>query len=145
MNVKHEDTVSGGALLALATAVVWMSLDMGTGAAGATLKPNFFPLICAAGIALCGAILMLRGLASEGGIPSIVDRRFAIVAFLLIVDLWWFAQIDFRFGTWLISLVAMLAFGIRRVPLLFIYPIALSAFLYLAFTGGFGVVLPTWV
>ena len=43
MNITHQDTVSGLVLVALALAVVWLSLDMGTGAGA---EPQF----CAAGL-----------------------------------------------------------------------------------------------
>lgn len=145
MTVNNEDTLAGVVLIALAVVVTWMSLDMGTGAAGATLKPNFFPLICAAGIGLCGAAMATRGLLSgHGGIPKLVDRRFAIVAALIVVDFWWFAQIDFRVGAFVVTLVTMLAFGVRKPLLLALYPPLLTAVLYLGFTRGFDVVLPTW-
>lgn len=145
MTLKNEDILSGAVLIALAVAVTAMSLDMGTGAAGATLKPNFFPLICAAGIGICGLILVARGLAAGSGrIPSLVDTRFAIVAALLVVYFWWFESIDFRVGAFVVALVSMLAFGVRNLALLAIYPVALTAVLYLGFTQGFGVVLPTW-
>lgn len=145
VTLKNENALAGLALLVLAAAVVWLSLDMGTGAAGGTLKPNFFPLICAVGIGLCGAILLVGGLrAGRDHIPSLVDRRFAIVAGLVAIYFWWFAQIDFRVGAFVVAFVSLLAFGIRNVALLAIYPAALTAVLYFGFTEGFDVVLPTW-
>ncbi|ESR26856.1 tripartite tricarboxylate transporter TctB family protein [Lutibaculum baratangense] len=145
MGKMNDETVPGLALLVLAAAVTWLSLDMGTGAAGATLKPNFFPLICAAGIAICGLVLFVRGvMKGEGRLPSLVDRRFAIVAGLLVVYYWWFQSIDFRVGAWVFALVTMLAFGIRSIRLLAAYPVILTAVLYFGFTDGFGVVLPSW-
>lgn len=146
MNIKNEDTVAGGALLALAAAITWLSMDIGTGAGGATLKPNFFPLVCAVGLALCGAILAVRGLRSSvRELPSLIDPRFGIVATVLVVFFWGFTYIDFRVGAWAVTLVCMLAFGMRRPVILLIYPIALSATLYFAFSLGFNVVLPTWI
>lgn len=143
--MTNDNTVPGAVLVGLAGAVAWMSMDMGTGAAGATLAPNFFPFVCAAGIGICGVALLLRGLIAGGGaLPALVDRRFAIVAVLIGVYFWWFAQIDFRVGAFVVALGTMLAFGIRKPLLLAIYPAALTAVLYLAFTEGFGVVLPSW-
>lgn len=145
MSWKNEDTLAGAVLVALAAGVTWLSLDMGTGAGGATLKPNFFPLVCAAGIGLCGAVLMVRSiLAGEGHMPDLVDRRFALVAGLVTIYFWWFAQIDFRVGAFVVAFGSMFAFGIRSVPLLVLYPAALTAILYIGFTQGFDVVLPTW-
>jgi putative tricarboxylic transport membrane protein len=144
MNIKNEDSVSGIVLLALASAVTWLSLDMGSGAGGATLPPSFFPQICAAGLAVCGAVLVVRGLLSKtGGLPSLIDRRFGLVVAPLVIFFWGFDSIDFRFGAWVVALVSMWAFGIRG-PLLFLYPVAISATLYLTFYFGFSVVLPTW-
>jgi len=143
--MTNDNTVPGAVLIGLAGAVAWMSVDMGTGAAGATLAPNFFPLVCAAGIALCGAVLLGRGLLVGGAaLPALVDRRFAIVALLIGIHSWWFAQIDFRVGAFVVALGTMLAFGIRRPLLLVLYPAGLTAVLYLAFSEGFGVVLPSW-
>lgn len=145
MAMTNDNTVPGAVLLGLAGAVAWMSVDMGTGAAGATLAPNFFPLVCAAGIAVCGAVLLGRGLLVGGAaLPALVDRRFAIVAVLIGIYFWWFAQIDFRVGAFVVTLGTMLAFGIRRPLLLALYPAALTAVLYFGFSEGFGVVLPSW-
>lgn len=145
MALTNDNTVPGAVLLGLAGTVAWMSMDMGTGAAGGTLAPNFFPLVCATGIGLCGLGLLLRGLIAGGAsLPALLDRRFAIVAVLIGVFFWWFAQIDFRIGAFVVTLGTMLAFGIRRPVLLAIYPTALTAILYLAFSEGFGVVLPSW-
>ncbi|MCT7376678.1 tripartite tricarboxylate transporter TctB family protein [Chelativorans salis] len=145
MNILHKDTVSGAALLALAVLVVSMSLDMGTGAGGETLTPSFVPRICAAGLVISGAFLLLRGLRSEGGMPAILDRRIAIVMIALVFYLWFFHAIDVRFGVWAFTLATMLAFGIRAPLMLILYPVALSAILYLSFSWGFRVVLPTWI
>ncbi|MGX1097418.1 tripartite tricarboxylate transporter TctB family protein [Amorphus sp. MBR-141] len=145
MAITNDNTIPGAVLLGLAGAVAWMSVDMGSGAAGATLAPNFFPLVCAAGIALCGVALLARGLTVGGKpLPALVDRRFAVVAVLLGIYFWWFAQIDFRVGAFVVALGTLLAFGIRRPLLLALYPAGLTAVLYLAFTEGFGVVLPSW-
>ena len=145
MAMTNDNTVPGAVLIGLAGAVAWMSVDMGTGAAGATLAPNFFPLVCAAGIALCGVVLLGRGLLVGGAaLPALVDRRFAIVAVLIGIHSWWFAQIDFRVGAFVVALGTMLAFGIRRPILLALYPAGLTAVLYFAFSEGFGVVLPSW-
>lgn len=145
MNLQHKDTVSGAVLLALAALVVSMTLDMGTGAGGETLTPGFVPQICAAGLAICGALLMIGGLRAEGRMPAILDRRVAIITAALGAYLWFFAAIDIRFGIWVFTLVCMLVFGIRRPVILIIYPVATSAVLYFSFTLGFRVVLPIWI
>lgn len=145
MTWKNEDTFAGVALIALAIAVTMLSLDMGTGAAGGTLKPNFFPLVCAGGIGLCGVLLTSRGLFFGGNpLPVLIDRRLAAIGALLVIYFWWFAQIDFRLGTFVVAAGTLLAFRVRNLVLLIIYPAALTAILYFGFTRGFDVVLPTW-
>ncbi|KEQ04197.1 tripartite tricarboxylate transporter TctB family protein [Pseudorhizobium pelagicum] len=145
MNITHQDTVSGLVLVALALAVVWLSLDMGTGAGAETLSPNFVPLVCAVGLGACGVVLTLRGLRQAGRFPALLDRRVGMVLAVLIPFMWFFGQIDVRFGMWLVTLVTLMAFGVRRPILLALYPLALSAALYLAFAYGFDMVLPTWI
>ncbi|WP_265516802.1 tripartite tricarboxylate transporter TctB family protein [Nitratireductor luteus] len=145
MNILHKDTVSGAVLLALAALVVSMSLGLGTGAGSDTLTPSFVPQICAAGLAICGAFLVLRGLRSEGGMPALLDRRIAVVMIALVVYLWFFQAVDVRFGVWGFTLITMLAFGMRSPLMLIVYPVALSVTLYLSFSWGFKVVLPTWI
>ncbi|WP_161139614.1 tripartite tricarboxylate transporter TctB family protein [Propylenella binzhouense] len=145
MALRHEDTVGGGALIAVGGVVTLLSLDMGTGAAGATLPPNFFPLLCSAGLMICGAVLLVRGLLSAAKpLPALLDARVGAVLVALVAYFWWFEAIDFRVGTWLFALVALFAFGLRRPRQLIFVPIVLSAALYLAFTYGFDVVLPSW-
>ena len=145
MNLRHQDTISGVALAALAAGVMLMSLGMGSGAAGSTLAPSFFPMVCAAGLGLCGVILLVRGLRSEGRMPLLLDQRTAIVGLMLALELWWFDLIDFRVAAWAFTLVTMLVFGIRRPLLLALYPVVVSAVLFLTFAHGFKVVLPTWI
>ena len=145
MAIRHEDTVCGTALVALGGTAVWLSLGMGTGAAGATLPPNFFPLLCAWGLVVCGAILALRGLRSAAGpLPGLVDTRIAVVGGLLVVFYWWFALIDFRVGAAVLAFVTMLMFGNRSPLQLVLVPLGLAFGLYYAFTRGFNLVLPTW-
>lgn len=146
MALKHEDTVAGAALVVGGGAVVAMSLHMGVGAAGATLPPNFFPLLCAYGLIACGAILLIRGLRAEAGeIPKLVDSRVAVVGGLLFVFYWFFAHIDFRVGALVLAFVTMWMFGIRSRVQLTVIPLGLAFILYFAFTRGFGLVLPTWI
>ena len=146
MALKNEDTVSGTAVAALGAAVVWLSWGMGTGAAGATLPPNFFPLLCAVGLLVCGGALLLRGLRAEtGSLPQIVNLRVAVVGASLFVFYWFFADIDFRVGAIVLTLVTMLAFGIRSPLQLIILPLLLAFGLHFAFTRGFGLVLPIWI
>ncbi|MBF9036099.1 hypothetical protein HKCCE2091_17775 [Rhodobacterales bacterium HKCCE2091] len=145
MAIRHEDTLSGAALTALGGAVVWLSLEMGTGAAGATLPPNFFPLLCAGGLIICGVVLLIRGLsAATGTLPQVIDTRVAVVGGFLFVFYWFFRDIDFRVGAAVLALVTMWMFGIRSVLQLVILPLGLAFGLYYAFTRGFGLVLPTW-
>ncbi len=146
MALRHEDTVSGGVLTAFGAAVAWLSVGMGTGAAGATLPPNFFPLLCAAGLVICGLVLLVRGLRSEAGpLPQLVDSRVAVVGGLLILFYWFFAWIDFRVGAAVLAFVTIWSFGHRSIALLTILPIGLAIGLYFAFTRGFQLVLPTWI
>ncbi len=146
MALKHEDTVAGAGLSAVGAAFVWFSLDIGTGARGATLPPNFFPLLCAGGLILCGVVLLIRGLRSEAGpLPQVLDLRIAVVGGLLFVFYWFFRDLDFRAGAFVLTLVTMLMFGIRSIPQLVILPLVLAFGLYFAFTRGFSLVLPTWI
>lgn len=146
MALKHEDTLSGAALTGLGGVVVAMSLKMGTGAAGATLPPNFFPLLCAAGLILCGLILLVRGLRAQPGVlPRLVDGRIAVVGGMLFVFYWFFAWFDFRVAAAALTFVTLWAFGHRSPALLTILPIGLALGLYFAFTRGFHLVLPTWI
>ncbi|RUT34682.1 tripartite tricarboxylate transporter TctB family protein [Arsenicitalea aurantiaca] len=146
MAIKHEDTVSGATLVGIGGIVIALSANMGRGAAGATLPPNFFPLMCAFGLIVCGVILLVKGLRSEAGpLPALVDTRILVVGGLLAIFYWFFADIDFRLGAWALALVTMLMFGIRNVLQLVLIPLGLAILLYLAFTRGFNVVLPTWI
>ncbi|MCI5074515.1 tripartite tricarboxylate transporter TctB family protein [Oricola sp.] len=146
MALKHEDTVSGGALTAFGAAVVYLSLGMGTGAAGATLPPNFFPLLCAFGLMVCGLLLVIRGLRAEATpLPGLIDSRVAVVGGLLFIFYWFFAALDFRVAAAVLTFVTIWSFGHRSVPLLTILPLVLAFGLYFAFTRGFQLVLPTWI
>ena len=146
MAIKHEDTVAGAALMAGGGVVVVLSLQMGTGAAGATLPPNFFPLLCSFGLIVCGAILFTRGLMSAPGpLPTLVDSRVAVVGSLLFVFYWFFAWLDFRLAAFVLAFVTMWVFGIRSWIQLTVIPFSLAFGLYVAFTRGFSLVLPTWI
>ncbi|GGE30976.1 hypothetical protein GCM10007276_05190 [Agaricicola taiwanensis] len=145
MALRHENTVSGATLTGGGAVMVWLSLDMGRGAAGATLPPNFFPLICAWGLLICGLILLVRGLRSAAApLPKLIDTQVAVVGAMVIAFYWWFAWWDFRVGAALLALVTMWTLGIRNKLLLVLLPLGLSIGLYLAFTRGFQLVLPTW-
>ncbi|MFY0633301.1 MAG: tripartite tricarboxylate transporter TctB family protein [Vannielia sp.] len=146
MALKHEDTVAGAALAFVGTTAAWLSLGMGTGATGATLPPNFFPLLCAGGLLICGLVLLVRGLRAESGpMPTLVDSRVAVVGGLTILFYWFFAYIDFRVGAMVLAFATMWMFSIRSVPLLVLLPLGLAFGLYYAFTRGFSMVLPTWI
>ena len=146
MAIRHQDSISGAALVAAGGVVTWLSLDIGTGAGGATLAPNFFPLLCAGGLMLCGALILLKGLLSAPApLPAVVDGRLLAVGAAVVAFYWFFEYIDFRFGTWLLAVISLLSFGIASRRLLIVFPVVLSVVLYLTFTYGFSVVLPTWI
>jgi hypothetical protein len=145
MAIKNEDTVAGAGLTALGGVAIWYALGIRSSLVGGTLPPNFFPILCATGLIICGLILMIRGLRSGAGpLPKIIDSRVAIVGGLLIVFYWFFADIDFRVGAAVLAFVTMWMFGHRSVLLLTLLPLGLGLGLYFAFTRGFNLVLPTW-
>lgn len=145
MALKHEDTICGAALAAAGAIAGWLALGIGTGAAGATLPPNFFPLLCSIGLMVCGAVLLLRGLRSAAGpLPTLIDVRIAVVGGMLIAFYWWFAFWDFRVAAAAMTFVTMWMFGIRSPVRLTLIPLGLAIGLYFAFTRGFQLVLPTW-
>src|SRR5690606_21415282 len=97
MALKHEDTVAGGAVALAGLIVGYLALDIRAGATGNTLPPNFFPLLCAGGMMICGVVILARGLMSDAGpLPTLIDRRVAIVGGLTFIYYWFFAWLDFR-------------------------------------------------
>ncbi len=146
MAIRHEDTVAGAGLTALGGATMWFALGIRPSLVGGTLPPNFFPLLCAGGLMLCGLILFVRGLRSQAGpLPRIIDTRIGVVGGLVIIFYWFFASIDFRAAVAALTFVTMWMFGHRSIPLLTLLPIGFAFGLYFAFTRGFSLVLPTWI
>ncbi len=146
MALKHEDTVAGGAVALAGLIVGYLALDIRAGATGNTLPPNFFPLLCAGGMMICGVVILARGLMSDAGpLPTLIDRRVAIVGGLTFIYYWFFAWLDFRLAAAVLTVATMLAFGIRSWLQLVVVPLVLSVGLYFAFTRGFQLVLPTWI
>lgn len=110
-----------------------------------TLPASFFPLLCAAGLALTGLILLVRGLrAPPEPLPALLEPRVGGLGLLMAVYFGSFQHLDFRLGSWIFALLAMVILGNRSVPQLVIVPIVLTAAIYLTFRYLFTILLPVW-
>jgi putative tricarboxylic transport membrane protein len=70
--MRLNDALLGAVLLAFAAWVWWMTTFF-PAFPGQDYGPNLFPRILAAGIALCGALLVLRGLRQRGALITLDD------------------------------------------------------------------------
>ncbi|HEX6143105.1 MAG TPA: tripartite tricarboxylate transporter TctB family protein [Geminicoccaceae bacterium] len=145
MAIRHPDTIAGAALIAAAGAVALLSLQVGRGPAMNTLPANFFPLLCAGGLALAGAALLVSALRSSAApLPRILEARVVGVGLLMVLYFGTFEYMDFRLGAWLFSLLSMLVMGNRSIPQLIIVPLAVSLGIYVTFRHLFTILLPVW-
>ncbi|HEX2256171.1 MAG TPA: tripartite tricarboxylate transporter TctB family protein [Afifellaceae bacterium] len=145
MAIRHTNTVAGAALILGGGAVALLSLQIGRGPAMNTLPASFFPLLCAAGLALAGLVLFVRGLrAPPEPLPALLEPRVLALGGLMALYFGTFQHMDFRLGSWLFALLAMLILGNRSIPQLVIVPVAVTAGIYVTFRYLFTILLPVW-
>lgn len=145
MAIRHTNTVAGAGLVVASGAVTLLSLQIGRGPAMSTLPANFFPLLCASGLAVTGLVLLARGLmAPPEPLPALLEPRVVALAALMVVYFGTFQHVDFRLGSWAFALLSMLILGNRSVMQLVIVPVAVSAGIYVTFRYLFTILLPAW-
>jgi putative tricarboxylic transport membrane protein len=88
--MRMNDTVSGALLIALATAMIYLTLSFPP-FPGQKYGPSLFPRLLGAGLIICGALLVVRGLKARTMgqplvhiSPALRDGR-AVLSFLLML------------------------------------------------------------
>ncbi|WP_162913337.1 tripartite tricarboxylate transporter TctB family protein [Rhodospirillaceae bacterium SYSU D60014] len=111
------------------------------------LSARFFPLLLSLALIGLGAVLAIRPGERTAGdaLRQMLARRAVLLAGLLLLYFLSFPYVDFRVGTWLFMLLAMMLLGSRRPLELAAVPIAVSFGVYFLFRYGFTVLLPVWI
>lgn len=110
-----------------------------------TFTARFFPQLMALIMAGCGLGVAVNGLrAAPQSLPQVFSWRVCGLGVLLLAYFMGFEHIDFRVGSWAVTLLGMLLLGARRPLELVIVPIGLSVAVYTVFRYAFVIVLPTW-
>lgn len=144
--LRRGDVVIGLVLLAFGAGATMLALDIPRGPQQRTLPPNTVPLICTLGIALCGAILTLRGLiVPQRAVPFPFDLRQALTAASFFAFFLLFEHVDFRLLITGFVVVVMALLGCRSWKQLVIVPLATTAGIWLFFVEIFNVFLPRWM
>ena len=144
--LRHPDVVAGAVLAIVGALFTWLAAGIDPGPDMNTLRPNFFPLLCTAGITLAGLFILVTGLRSEPRPqPDLVDRRLVTVGALMAIYYLTFEHVDFRFGSWLFVLLTMVVLGCRKPLQLLLVPVLTAGGAYLSFRYIFEILLPTWI
>lgn len=148
--MKIHDSLSGALLLAFAAAVYWQTRGFPE-IPGDPVGPSLFPLIIAIGMALCGMVLIVRGVLSRGPqpwvevpewirMPGLIAAFFLVVLGLLVAYLF-LDKLGFLVVAPLLLAALMLVLHVRAWLAI---PVAIGASLLIhtVFYKGLGVPLP---
>lgn len=132
--------VGAGGLIALASSNIQVLQT------GSTLSARFFPYLLAVMHAVGGLTLVL--LPGKMPLGDALRRVFVpttlLLAAVFAVYAFTFHYMDFRVGTWLFVLLAMVVLGARKPLELIVAPVVISLITFYLFRYGFMVMLPTW-
>ena len=129
--MRFNDAVTGAVLIVFALAMIAWTTTFPS-LYGQDYGPDLFPVLIGAGMALCGAILVIRGLRERGTVPMVrmgdwaSDRRIvanvglligSVVFYILFSDFLGFVPVAFgilvlllvRLGTGLLASIAIAA------------------------------------
>ena len=111
-----------------------------------TLSARFFPYLLAGALIVAGAAIAWHpgDKALSEAMGALFASRGVLIAILFAVYATTFRYVDFRLGTWVFMLLAMIVLGSRRPSELVVLPIAVSGLVYTTFRYGFTVLLPVW-
>lgn len=141
-----SDRLAGLVITFLGTAGLIATAQVDVIGAGTALTARFFPYLLTGGLVLCGIALAVRP--GETPLADVLERltdsRGLAFAVLFCVYAFSFRIVDFRLGTFVFVLGAMMVMGERRPLALLITPALISGGAYLLFRHAFTVVLPTW-
>lgn len=144
--LKRTDVVVGIGTILLAAWLLSIGMDVSTGFDPGGLTARFFPILLPAILVLLGLILLLRPgpRTIDEFLPRQAVARVVSFAGLFLIYALSFRHMDFRVGTLVFVLLAMLVLGERRFVYLATVPIAVSLLAFGIFRYGFGVLLPIW-
>lgn len=144
--LKRTDVIVGVGTLLCAAWLLLIGMDVSTGFDPGGLTARFFPILLPAILVLLGLILLVRPgpMTIDTFLPRQAVSRVAAFAVLFLIYAFSFRYMDFRVGTLVFVLLAMLVLGERRFVYLAVVPLAVSLLAYSVFRYGFGVLLPTW-
>jgi len=144
--LKREDVAVGLVLVALGVAASLVAHGIAQGPQQRTVPPSTVPLICTIGIALCGAVLTIKGLLGpQKAIALPFDSRQISVFALFIAFFLAFEHVDFRLLILVFVPSCMALMGCRSWPQLIIVPVAAMLGVWGFFVQLFKVFLPTWM
>jgi putative tricarboxylic transport membrane protein len=148
--MKIHDSLSGALLLAFAAAVYWHTLGFPE-IPGDPVGPALFPRVIAIGMGLCGAVLIVRGLLSQGlrswgELPEWIRMPGLVAAFLLVVlglliSYFFLDRLGFLVVAPVLLAALMIALHVR-VALAIPVAVGASLLIHAIFYKGLGVPLP---
>lgn len=145
--MKPGEVAIGAAVLALGLAFGFAAWTMPAGGGYVTVGPQVFPAIVAAGLIVCGALLVFQALAGGFRNRAIEDtdpfdpRAFAWVSAGVVVQMLVIGTVGFVIASTVLFLAIARGFGSRRLVRDAIYGAVISIALYLLFTEVLGLAL----
>lgn len=137
-----SDRVLGAACIAASAAMAWAAQDYAAAISYEPVGPRAFPLLLAAGLALCGLWLVLRPTAGPEAFRGVPWKTTALCATAVLIYALLFQRLGFALATALMAVPVGLAFGGSWKQSL-TGGASLGLVLYLLFDKLFDVVLPT--